>query len=176
MDIEAVSLILHMRPANERRRYKCNVISHRLGARTKWSLEAGVILYMRPANERRRYNVTSSLIGWAHTHNKMIRGSRPLHTKSCYRVEIESPRCLWNKQVTVVIMVIFRDNRWFVSVTTILPRVGVTKPISTIPLFSHFLYIFKTHVIYWMSRLYLTGVAAAQLRGHPSKINLIRRI
>ena len=25
--------------------------------------------YMRPANERRRYNVTSSLIGWAHTEN-----------------------------------------------------------------------------------------------------------
>ena len=27
----------------------------------------GIILCMRPANERRRYNVTSSLIGWAHT-------------------------------------------------------------------------------------------------------------
>ena len=28
-----------------------------------------IILCMRPANERRRYNVTSSLIGWAHTQN-----------------------------------------------------------------------------------------------------------
>ena len=27
------------------------------------------ILCMRPANERRRYNVTSSLIGWAHSQN-----------------------------------------------------------------------------------------------------------
>ena len=27
----------------------------------------GIILCMRPANGRRRYNVTSSLIGWAHT-------------------------------------------------------------------------------------------------------------
>ena len=27
----------------------------------------GIILCMRPANERRRYNVTSSLIGWAHS-------------------------------------------------------------------------------------------------------------
>ena len=27
----------------------------------------GIILYMCPANERRWYNVTSSLIGWAHT-------------------------------------------------------------------------------------------------------------
>ena len=30
---------------------------------------AGIIMRMRPANERRRYNVTSSLIGWAHTQN-----------------------------------------------------------------------------------------------------------
>ena len=29
----------------------------------------GIILCMRLANERRRYNVTSSLIGWAHTQN-----------------------------------------------------------------------------------------------------------
>ena len=28
---------------------------------------AGIILYMRPTNERWRYNVTSSLIGWAHS-------------------------------------------------------------------------------------------------------------
>ena len=28
--------------------------------------------YMRPANERRRYNVTSSLIGWAHTQNDLL--------------------------------------------------------------------------------------------------------
>ena len=31
--------------------------------------EPGIILYTHPANERRRYNVTSSLIGWAHTQN-----------------------------------------------------------------------------------------------------------
>ena len=30
---------------------------------------AGIILCMHPANERRRYNVTSSLIGWAHSCN-----------------------------------------------------------------------------------------------------------
>ena len=29
----------------------------------------GIILCMRTAKERRRYNVTSSLIGWAHTQN-----------------------------------------------------------------------------------------------------------
>ena len=30
--------------------------------------KAGIILGMGSANERWRYNVTSSLIGWAHTH------------------------------------------------------------------------------------------------------------
>ena len=39
----------------------------------RWQLQGaqytGIILWMRPANERRRYNVTSSLIGWAHTQN-----------------------------------------------------------------------------------------------------------
>ena len=38
----------------------------------------GIILYMRPANGRRRYNVTSSLIGWAHTQ------SDPCLTLSCF--------------------------------------------------------------------------------------------
>ena len=32
--------------------------------------------------------------------------------------------------------------------------VGGTKPISSVPLFSEFFNIFKTHVIYWRSRLY----------------------
>ena len=39
----------------------------------KWicltATQSGSILYMRPANGRRRYNVTSPLIGWAHTQN-----------------------------------------------------------------------------------------------------------
>ena len=38
---------------------------------TRWMyiihLSSGILLCMRPANERWRYNVTSSLIGWAHT-------------------------------------------------------------------------------------------------------------
>ena len=54
--------------------------------------------------------------------------------------------------------------------------VGVTKPISSVPLFSEFFSIIKTHVSYWISRLYLTGVAAAQLRWHLSNINVIRII
>ena len=33
--------------------------------------QPGIIMHMRPANERRRYNVTSSLIGWAHTQNDL---------------------------------------------------------------------------------------------------------
>ena len=35
---------------------------------------AGILLWMCPANERRRYIVTSSLIGWAHTHNDLYFG------------------------------------------------------------------------------------------------------
>ena len=35
-----------------------------------WAMEPGIILCMHPANERRPYNVTSSLIGWAHTQNE----------------------------------------------------------------------------------------------------------
>ena len=44
------------------------------------------------------------------------------------------------------------------------PGVGVTKPISYVPLFSEFFSVIKTHVAYWISHLYSTGVAAAQLR------------
>ena len=43
---------------------------------------------------------------------------------------------------------------------------GVTKPISSVPLFSEFLSIVKTNVSYCVSRLYLAAVAAAQLRWH----------
>ena len=57
-----------------------------------------------------------------------------------------------------------------------IPGVGVTKPISSVPLFSEIFSIAKTHVSYWISRLYLTGVAAAQLRWHLSKINVIQII
>ena len=66
--------------------------------------------------------------------------------------------------------------RWILPITfrvTSRPRVGVTKPISSVALFSE---IFKTHISYWISRLYLTGVAAAQLRWHLSNINVIRII
>ena len=44
--------------------------------------------------------------------------------------------------------------------------VGVTKPMFSVPLFSTFSVIVKTSVSYWISRLYLAGVAAAQLRRH----------
>ena len=42
-----------------------------------------------------------------------------------------------------------------------IPGVGVTKPISSVPLFSEIVSIVKTRVSYWISRLYLAGVAAA---------------
>ena len=63
----------------------CNIISHWLGAYTKWSLIRHFLIYfrvtsfalgqskdhlwMRPANERRCHIVMSSLIGWVHPKN-----------------------------------------------------------------------------------------------------------
>ena len=54
--------------------------------------------------------------------------------------------------------------------------VGVTKPISSVPLISRFFTIVKTLVTYWISCSYLTGVAAAQLRWHLSNMNVIQII
>ena len=54
------------------------------------------------------------------------------------------------------------------------PGVGVTKPISSVPLFSKIFSIVKTHVSSRISRSYLAGVAAAQLRWHLSNINVIQ--
>ena len=48
---------------------------------------------------------------------------------------------------------------------------GLTKPICSVLLFSEFFIIVKTHDSYWIWRLYLTGVAAAQLWWHLSNIN-----
>ena len=54
--------------------------------------------------------------------------------------------------------------------------VGVTKPIFFVPLFSTFSVIVKTNVSYWIPRLYLAGVAPAQLRWHLTKMNVIQGI
>ena len=56
------------------------------------------------------------------------------------------------------------------------PGVGVTKPFFSVPLFSTFSVIVKTSVSYWISRSYLAGVTAAQLRGHLSNMNVIQCI
>ena len=63
--------------------------------------------------------------------------------------------------------------RW--SITTICtPGVGVTKSISTVPLFFEFFSIIKTRVSYWISLLYLTGVAAVELLWHRPNMNMIK--
>ena len=62
------------------------------------------------------------------------------------------------------------------SLILIEPGVGVTKPISSVPLFSEFFSIVKTHFRYWISCLYLTGIAAAQLRWYLSNMNVIQII
>ena len=61
-------------PSQSETTLHCNIISHWLGAYTKWSLGiymycTEIILDMGSANERHCYKVTLSLIGWAHTQN-----------------------------------------------------------------------------------------------------------
>ena len=53
-------------------------------------------------------------------------------------------------------------------------RVGVTKPISSVPLFCYFVNILKTHFSCLITRWYSPGVAAAQQRWHLSNINVIQ--
>ena len=54
---------------------------------------------------------------------------------------------------------------------------GYTKPISSVPPFHTFSELSKyCRSIDWLSRSYLTGVAAAQLRRHLSNMNVIKRI
>ena len=78
--------------------------------------------------------------------------------------------------IIVLYNAIIDKNNTDIYDSMIYAGVGVTKPISSVPLFSEFFSITKTHVSYWISRLYLTGVAAAQLRWHLSNINVIRII
>ena len=65
---------------------------------------------------------------------------------------------------------------WFETPSRSLWRHGNAKPIPCVPLFSEFYIIVKTHVSDWISRLYLAGVAAAQLRWHLPNMNVIQRI
>ena len=50
------------------------------------------------------------------------------------------------------------------------------KWISSVPSFCEFFSIVNTQVSYWISRLSLTGVVAAQLRWHLSNINVVQII
>ena len=67
------------------------------------------------------------------------------------------------------------SNTLFVWTDQHSPGMGVTKPISSVPLFSEIFNIVKKHIMYWISRLYLAGVAAAQLRWHLLNMNVIQR-
>ena len=70
---------------------------------------------------------------------------------------------------------LFKPELTMISDAICRPGVGVTKPISSVPLFSDIFNIVKTHIMYRISRLYLAGVAAAQLRWHLPNMNVIQR-
>ena len=57
-----------------------------------------------------------------------------------------------------------------------LPGVRVTKPIFSVPLFSHFFRMIKTVVTCMISSSYLAGVTAAELRRHLANMNMIEII
>ena len=86
----------------------------------------------------------------------------------------------WNNPLSTLACIKFHELcKWF-NLRYVLcwsgAGVGVTKPNSSISLFSELCRIVKTHVSYCMSRLYLAGVTSAELRRHLSNINVIRRI
>ena len=58
----------------------------------------------------------------------------------------------------------------------VLSGVGVTKPIFSVPLFSHFFWMIKTVVTCMISSSYLAGVTAAVLRRHLANMNMIEII
>ena len=74
----------------------------------------------------------------------------------------------WLRITVIAENIIVADLNW--------PGVGVTKPNSSVPLFSHFCRIIKIPLTYWISRWYLTGVTAARLRWYLSNMNVIRII
>ena len=67
---------------------------------------AGIILCMHPANGRRRYNVTSSLIGWAHTQNDPCCGI----IKMLYRqyIDMEIPMAV-ERLSKMILMALVQD-------------------------------------------------------------------
>ena len=69
-----------------------------------------------------------------------------------------------------------RWHQWWQDWTNNNSWVGVTEPISSIPLLSEFFIIFQTHVRNWILHLCETGIAAAQLRWYLSNMNVIQRI
>ena len=117
--------------------------------------DTGIILCMCQANERRRCNVTSPLVGWAHSQNdRWYYGAKYVAQNFIY--------------MSITRASVFRVMTYLLPGSKPSPGVGVTKIISSVPLFCVIFSIVKTHVSYWISRLYLTGVAAAQLWWHLS--------
>ena len=73
--------------------------------------EAGIILCTCAANERRRYNVTSSLIGWAHTQNDPCWGCDPGYNSLTWPLSLTTLSVM-NAKITVIRAAIFSDPVW----------------------------------------------------------------
>ena len=97
-------------------------------------------------------------------------GHAPRHNSSVTVASASST----STAVTTLWIVSLMQRTKGVVVSFHIPGVGVTKPFSSIALFSKFSSV-KTCVSYWISCLYLTGVTTDQLQWHSSNMNVIQK-
>ena len=121
-----------------------------------WLFMRGNTMVTDEFPSQRASNTETVSMPWhAHTMDSWYHDKDYLYKSLC-------PKALFIHGISVT-------NTWWTGM-------GVTKPISSVPLFSQIFSVVRTHVSYWISRLHLTGVAAAQLRGHLSNIHVIQSI
>ena len=166
---------------------QCNVVSHWLGAFTKWTLP----IWIEMAVEYRGLGVTKAPF----VNFSITRCSISDFVK--YLLDPLDHIHIW--QVSWPLSWYSRENQWFdiyiyIHIQDIYiclmnytspylnrndcrtPGMGVTEPISPVPLFSHFFRIIDLLGTYWISRSYLTGVSTPELRWHLPNLNAIERI
>ena len=134
-------------------------------SKVSWDLWNGTILGVEYISDYELIQHTACMRN-IHIHYK-TKHIRTIHTVLCWSLQICNNVTALNFNGT---------NASFIRSILIQFWVGVTKPNSSIPLFSEFYSIVKTHVSYCISRLYLAGVATAQLRWHLSNMNVNQRI
>ena len=81
-------------------------------------------------------------------------------------------QCCSKLRARLISTIIYQNHQYHCMAS----GVGVTKPIFSVPLFSQCLKMIKRLVTCIISRSYLTGVTAAELRRHLTNVNVIEII